>query len=70
MEENDFFEIGKPDAMYASFHRKLGSDQVNTHYCPGCGHGRIQKYIAGALSELGIQDRTIFLSSVGCSVFS
>ena len=70
MQEDEFLEIGKPEAMYESFHRKLGSDKVTTHYCPGCGHGRIQKYIAGALSELGLQDRTIFLSSVGCSVFS
>lgn len=40
-----------------------------THYCPGCGHGLIQKFIAEAIDELGIQDRTIAVSPVGCSVF-
>jgi 2-oxoisovalerate ferredoxin oxidoreductase beta subunit len=69
-QDNDIVHIGKPEAMYEEFERKIGSDKVNTHYCPGCGHGRIQKYIAAAIDELGLQDRTIFLSSVGCSVFS
>ena len=41
----------------------------STHYCPGCGHGLIQKYLAEAIEELGIQDRTIAVSPVGCAVF-
>jgi len=40
-----------------------------THYCPGCGHGLIQKYLAESIEELGIQDRTIAVSPVGCAVF-
>jgi 2-oxoisovalerate ferredoxin oxidoreductase beta subunit len=40
-----------------------------THYCPGCGHGLAHKYVAEALVELGVQDRTIMISPVGCSVF-
>ena len=40
-----------------------------THYCPGCGHGLAHKYLAEAIEELGIQDRTIAVSPVGCSVF-
>ena len=40
-----------------------------THYCPGCGHGLAHKYIAEALVELGVQDRTIMVSPVGCAVF-
>ncbi|MBQ6622323.1 MAG: 2-oxoglutarate oxidoreductase [Mogibacterium sp.] len=39
------------------------------HYCPGCGHGIIHKLIAETLEELGIQDRTIGIGSIGCSVF-
>jgi len=42
----------------------------STHYCPGCGHGLAQKYLADAIEELGIQDRTILISPVGCSVFA
>ncbi len=41
----------------------------STHYCPGCGHGLIQKYLAEAIDELGVQDRTIAVSPVGCAVF-
>ncbi|HSK80389.1 MAG TPA: thiamine pyrophosphate-dependent enzyme, partial [Thermoanaerobaculia bacterium] len=41
----------------------------STHYCPGCGHGLAHKYLAEAIDELGIQDRTIAVSPVGCSVF-
>jgi 2-oxoisovalerate ferredoxin oxidoreductase beta subunit len=40
-----------------------------THYCAGCGHGLAHKYMAEAIDELGIQDRTIAISPVGCSVF-
>jgi len=40
-----------------------------THYCPGCGHGLAHKYLAEAIEELGIQDRTIAVSPVGCAVF-
>jgi len=41
----------------------------STHYCPGCGHGLAHKYIAEAVEALGVQDRTIAISPVGCSVF-
>jgi len=40
-----------------------------THYCPGCGHGIINKLIAEAMADLGIQDRTVFVSPVGCAAF-
>ena len=41
----------------------------STHYCAGCGHGLAHKYLAEAIDELGIQDRTVAVSPVGCSVF-
>jgi len=40
-----------------------------THYCAGCGHGLAHKYLAEAIDELGIQDRTVAVSPVGCAVF-
>ena len=55
-------------AFYQVFDRKAG-DQHQTHYCPGCGHGIASKLIARAIDELGIQDRTILVTPVGCSVF-
>src|SRR5436305_6971277 len=55
-------------AFYANFDRKP-EIQHQTHYCPGCGHGITHKLIAKALDELGLQDRTVLVSPVGCSVF-
>ncbi len=40
-----------------------------THYCAGCGHGLAHKYLGEAIDELGIQDRVVAVSPVGCSVF-
>jgi 2-oxoisovalerate ferredoxin oxidoreductase beta subunit len=58
----------KPRAFYPSFDRKDSLPLVTT-YCPGCGHGTVHKLIARAIDELGVQDRTVMLSPVGCSVF-
>ncbi len=59
----------KSDSFYNLFERKDGDPHV-THYCPGCGHGVIHKMIAECLDDLKVQDRTIFVSPVGCSVFA
>ena len=59
----------KPKAFYELYERKEEL-QHQTHYCPGCGHGTIHKMLARAIDELGIQDRTILISPVGCSVFA
>jgi 2-oxoisovalerate ferredoxin oxidoreductase beta subunit len=59
----------RPDAFYERFERKDEMRQA-THYCPGCGHGIVHKMLARAIDELGIQDRTILISPVGCSVLA
>ncbi len=59
----------KSPAFYDRYERK-GELQQQTHYCPGCGHGVAHKLIAEALTELGLQDRAILVSPVGCSVFA
>ena len=58
----------KSDVFYDRFLRK-DENQHQTHYCPGCGHGVIHKLIAEALQDLGLQDRTVLVTPVGCSVF-
>jgi len=55
--------------FYDLYERKADLKQ-QTHYCPGCGHGIAHKLIAEALQDLGMQDSTIFVSPVGCSVFA
>jgi len=59
----------KPNAFYEVFERKSGPAKEATHYCPGCGHGNIHKMIAEAMEDLGLTDRSVFVSPVGCSVF-
>jgi 2-oxoisovalerate ferredoxin oxidoreductase beta subunit len=59
---------GKARCFYDQYERK-DELQHQTHYCPGCGHGNIHKMLAKAIDDLGIQDRTILISPVGCSVF-
>jgi len=59
-------------AFYQHFDRHAhgkGLKGASTHYCPGCGHGLAHKYLAEAIDELDIADRTIMISPVGCSVF-
>jgi 2-oxoisovalerate ferredoxin oxidoreductase beta subunit len=59
----------RPNSFYACYERKEELKH-QTHYCPGCGHGNVHKMLASAIDELGIQDRTILISPVGCSVFA
>jgi 2-oxoisovalerate ferredoxin oxidoreductase beta subunit len=59
----------KPKAFYDSYERKEELKH-QTHFCPGCGHGIVHKMLARAIDELGIQDKTILVGPVGCSVFT
>ena len=68
---NNEYEIihAKSPLFYDLYDRK-SELKHQTHYCPGCGHGVVHKLVAEALQELGVQDKTIFVSPVGCSVFA
>jgi 2-oxoisovalerate ferredoxin oxidoreductase beta subunit len=68
--ESDYEVVhAKAKAFYESYERK---DELKhqTHYCPGCGHGNVHKLLAKAIDELGIQNRVVLISPVGCSVFA
>lgn len=69
--EANGFELihSKPSVFYDVYERKTDLKH-QTHYCPGCGHGVAHKLIAEALEDLGLQDKCIFVSPVGCSVFA
>ncbi|MBS4027783.1 MAG: 2-oxoglutarate oxidoreductase [Ignavibacteriales bacterium] len=43
---------------------------VKMHYCPGCGHGVAHKVLMEVVEELGVQNETIGVAPVGCSVFA
>lgn len=59
-----------PDSIYDSFERKGEANQTSTHYCAGCGHGILHKLIGEVMDDLGIQDRCVMISPVGCAVFA
>ncbi len=70
-ESNNGYEVvhSKSLVFYDLYERK-SELKHQTHYCPGCGHGIVHKLIAEALEDLGLQDKTILVSPVGCSVFA
>lgn len=48
---------------------QLLTDRV-FHYCPGCGHGVVHRLIMEVVEELEIQEKTIGVTPVGCSVLA
>jgi len=47
----------------------LMTDKVLS-YCPGCGHGTTHRIIMEVIEEMGIQEDTIGVAPVGCSVLA
>lgn len=39
-------------------------------YCPGCGHGTTHRLVMEVLEEMGIQEQTLGVAPVGCSVLA
>jgi 2-oxoisovalerate ferredoxin oxidoreductase beta subunit len=69
--KNDAYEtVHSKSPLFYDLYERKSELKHQTHYCPGCGHGVAHKLIAEALQELGLQDKTIFVSPVGCSVFA
>ncbi len=62
--------IHERSPLFYDLYERKSELKHQTHYCPGCGHGVAHKLIAEALADLGLQDKTIFVSPVGCSVFA
>jgi len=48
---------------------KILTDKVMS-YCPGCSHGVVHKLIAEVIEEKNIQEKTIGICPVGCSVLA
>jgi 2-oxoisovalerate ferredoxin oxidoreductase beta subunit len=67
---SDYQIFHEKSPLFFDKYERKGELQHQTHYCPGCGHGVAHKLIGEALAELGVQDRTVFVSPVGCSVFA
>lgn len=51
--------------IFLETYRKAQTPE-QTHFCPGCGHGNLLKFVDEAVSALGCASRTIWVSPVGC----
>ncbi len=56
--------------MKKVFTRPRSLRDVPFHYCPGCSHGIAHRLVCEVIDELGIQDISIGIGSVGCSFFT
>ncbi|MDR0573230.1 MAG: 2-oxoglutarate oxidoreductase [Tannerella sp.] len=64
----DLNEIIKPENLVYKKPELLNDTPM--HYCPGCSHSVIHKLIAEIVEEMGMEDKTIGVSPVGCAVFA
>jgi len=61
-------EMIKPENLVYT-KTKLMTDNALS-YCPGCGHGTAHRIIMEVIDEMGIQEDTIGIAPVGCSVLA
>ena len=40
------------------------------HYCAGCSHGVVHKLVAEVIEEMGMTNKAVGISPVGCAVFA
>ena len=60
-------DIVKPENLVYKKPTLLNDNPM--HYCPGCSHGVVHKLIAEVIEEMGMTEKAIGISPVGCAVF-
>lgn len=58
------------DGYEQVYHRPVTLLETPMHYCPGCAHSLVHKLLMEVIEELGIQEKTVGVAPVGCSVFA
>lgn len=64
----DIKDIIKPENLVYERTKCLTDNALS--YCPGCGHGVVHRITMEVLEEMGVQQDTIGVASVGCSVLA
>ena len=59
-------DIMKPENLVYQKPRLMNDNSM--HYCPGCSHGVVHKLIAEVIDEMGLTEKAIGISPVGCAV--
>ena len=70
VEPSAYSTVHSRSSVFYDLYERKAELKFQTHYCPGCGHGIVHKLIAEAIDQLGIQDRTILINPVDCSIFA
>jgi 2-oxoglutarate ferredoxin oxidoreductase subunit beta len=52
------------------YQRPRSLSPVRNSYCPGCHHGIIHRLLAELIDELQIQEKSVIVAPVGCSVLA
>ena len=52
------------------FQRPGALTDAVTNYCPGCGHGIVQRLVAEVIDELGVEGTSVGVAPVGCAVMA
>ena len=60
-------DIIKPENLVAKKPTLMNDNPM--HYCPGCSHGVVHKLVAEVIEEMGLEDKAIGISPVGCAIF-
>ena len=60
-------DIIKPENLV--YHKPTLLNDNPMHYCPGCSHGVVHKLIAEVIEEMGLEEKAVGVSPVGCAVF-
>jgi 2-oxoglutarate ferredoxin oxidoreductase subunit beta len=58
------------EAYELVYHKPETLVDVAMHYCPGCAHSLVHKLIMEVVEDMDIQEKTIGIAPVGCSVFA
>ena len=45
-------------------------NDTSMHYCPGCSHGVVHKLVAEVIEDMGMSEKPVGVSPVGCAVFA
>lgn len=64
----DIKEIIQPENLVYQKPELL--NDVNMHYCPGCSHGVVHKLVSEVVADMGMGEKTVGVSPVGCAVFA
>ncbi|MEX2116588.1 MAG: thiamine pyrophosphate-dependent enzyme [Bacteroidota bacterium] len=68
--EQTLTPVGVADNMELVYKRPRTLTDTRMHYCPGCGHGVVHRILMEVVAEMGIQEQTVGVAPVGCSVFA